>query len=159
MSEALDACQSPRAELKPTTSQASDIKHRDIAIFVLLNFVTLGFYWFYLCYRWAKEVNGLQGRVKYQPWAVLLVSIVTCGIAGLVFEILFAFDIGQATESRGVAGRMEQLPTWVIALNVVAMIACATTVGLVIGVPLGVLASALVQIELNKLAGIYKPTS
>ena len=159
MSEALDAYQSPRAEPKLTASQASDIKHRDIAIFVLLNFVTLGFYWLYLCYCWAKEVNGLHGRVKYQPWAVLLVSIVTCGIAGLVFEILFAFDIRQAIESRGIAGRMEQLPTWVIALNVVAMIASATTVGLLIGMPLGVLASALVQIELNKLAGIYKPTS
>ena len=155
MSESSDPYRPPREQSKLNADQASDIKHRDIAIFVLLMFVTLGFYWFYLCYCWAKDVNGLHGRVKYQPWAVLLVSIVTCGLAGVVFEILFAFDVGQATESRGAAGRMEQLPTWVIGLNVVAMIASATTVGVVVAVPLGILASVLVQIELNKLASIY----
>jgi len=155
MSEALDPYKPPRVQPKLTASQARDVKHRDIAIFVLLIFVTLGFYWFYLGYCWAKEVNGLQGRVKYQPWAVLLASVVTCGIAAIVFEILFAFDIGQATESRGVAGRMEQLATWVTALNVVATILSLTTVGVVIAIPLGILASVFIQIELNKLASVY----
>ena len=70
-----DAYPIPPAELKSTPNQVRDIKHRDIAVFVLLNFVTLGIYWFYLCYCWAKEVNALQGRVKYQPWLVLLVSV------------------------------------------------------------------------------------
>ena len=87
---------------------------------------------------------------------MLLASVVTCGIAGIVFEILFAFDIGQATESRGVAGRMEQLATWVTALNVVATILSLTTVGVVIAIPLGILASVFIQSELNKLASVYE---
>ena len=133
----------PLAETKLTAGEVSDIKHRDIAVFVLLNFVTMGIYWFYLCYCWAKEINGLEGRVKYQPAIVLLASIVTCGIAGLVFEILYAIDVGQATEARGVPGRMEQLAAWVVGLNVVAMLASATGIGVVIGLPLGILASGL----------------
>ncbi len=139
--------------VKPT-AQASDVEHRDIAIIVLLMIVTLGIYWFYLCYVWAKEINGLAGRVKYQPWAVLLVNIVTCGLAGLVLECLFAFDIAQESGARGVRQRMENLGVCVIICNCAAPLLSVTMCGVVIAMPLGILASALVQVELNKLATI-----
>ena len=145
----------PRTESKLTASEAADVKHRDIAVFVLLCVVTLGIYWFYLAYHWAKELNGLHGRVKYQPVVVLLVSIVTCGIVGMVFECLYAFDIAQIAQSRGVARRLEHLATWVIACNCVAMAVSFIPYGVVVGCLLGTLASALVQVELNKLADMY----
>ena len=137
---------------KPTADEASDIKERDIAVLVLLMIVTCGLYWFYLCFAWTKEINGLAGRVKYQPWVVLLVNIVTCGLAGLVFECLFAFDIAQEAGSRGVPQRMENLGVWVIVCNCAATLLSLTAYGVVIAIPLGILASALVQVELNKLA-------
>jgi len=145
----------PLVEGKLSAGEAADIKRRDIAVFVALNVVTLGIYWFYVVYHWTKEVNGLAGRVKYSPVVVLLVSILTCGLAGLVFECLFAFDVAEAGRKTGAAGRMEQLPMWVIVCNCVAMaVALIPFVGLVIALPLGILASALVQVELNRLADV-----
>ena len=145
----------PRLEAKLTASEAVIVKHRDISIFVLLCVVTLGIYWFYLAYHWAKEVNGLYSRVKYQPVVVLLVSIATCGIVGVVFECLYAFDIAQISKSRGVAGRLEHLATWVVTCNCVAMVVSFIPYGVVVGFLLGTLASVLLQVELNKLADMY----
>lgn len=145
----------PLRQPKLTAAEAADVKYRDVALFVLLNVVTLGIYWFYLAYQWAKEINGLHNRVKYQPVIVLLVSILTCGLGGLVFECLYAFDIVEATRSRGVAGRLEQLPMWVIVCNSVAMVGALIPFGIVLALPLGILASVLIQVELNKLASLY----
>ena len=147
--------QPPLVQPKLTASEAAEIKHRDIAVFVLLCFVTLGIYWFYVSYHWSKEINGLLGRARYQPVVFLLVNILTCGLAGLVFESLFAFDVAEAARARGIKGRLEQLPTWVIACNVAAIITALIPFGIVIALPLGTLASVLVQMELNKLAEQY----
>lgn len=146
----------PQSQAKMTGAEAADVKHRDIAVFVLLNVMTCGIYWFYVSYQWAKELNGLQGRPKYQPGIVLLACILSCGLAGLVFECLFAFDIVEATRARAVANRNEQLGTWVITLNSIAMVASLIPFLLVIGFPLGIWASALMQVELNKLADRYR---
>jgi hypothetical protein len=140
---------------KLSPAEAADVERRDIGIFVLLCVVTLGLYWFYVGYQWAKEINGLAGRVKYQPLVFLLVNILTCGLAGMVFECLYAFDIAEHTQSRGIKNRLDQLPMWVIVLNSVAVVASLTGVGIVLALPLGMLASVLVQVELNKLAELY----
>ncbi|HUE71196.1 MAG TPA: DUF4234 domain-containing protein [Pirellulaceae bacterium] len=150
---AINPYQPPLAEPKLTAADAADVKRRDIAIFVLLNVITLGLYLFYVVYQWSKEINGLAGRVKYPPVVVLLVNILTCGLAGLVFECLFAFDVAEAARSRGIAGRMEQLGMWVIVANcAAAMTALIPLVGIPLAMALGILASALVQVDLNRLA-------
>jgi uncharacterized integral membrane protein len=150
---AVNPYQPPLAEPKLTDAVAADIKRRDIALFVLLNIVTLGIYWFYVVYQWSKELNGLSGRVKYPPVVVLLLSILTCGLAGLVFECLYAFDVAEVARSRGIAGRLDQLGMWVIVANCAAgIVALIPFVGLPVAVALGTLASALVQMELNRLA-------
>jgi hypothetical protein len=147
--------QPPLIAVKLTSGEAADVRYRNIGVVVLLLIVTLGLYSFYLAYQWAKEINGLAGRVKYSPGIVLLLSIVTCGMGGLVFECLFASDIAEATQSRAIAGRMEQLATWVIACNCIAVVVSLIPFGVIVGMPLGILASALVQVELNKLADHY----
>ena len=147
--------QSPPAPPKLTLADAAHIKRRDIAIFVLLCFVTLGIYWFYLSYHWSKEINGLVGRPKYNPVLVVVANILTCGLAGLVFESLFAFDIAEQTRQRNTPGRMDQLGTWVLVCNCVAMIAALIPFGVLVAMPLGTLASVLVQMELNRLADNY----
>ena len=152
----LNPYEPPRTPAKMTDAEAADVKHRDLAMFVLLNVVTCGIYWFYVSYHWAKELNGLQGRPKYHPGIVLLVNIVSCGLAGLVFECLYAFDIAEVTRLRGIVDRKEQLGTWVIALNCIAIVLSLIPFAAVIGFPLGLLASALMQVELNKLADQYR---
>jgi hypothetical protein len=148
----LNPYQPPFVERKLTPSEAADVRHRDIAVFILLSVVTLGLYWFYVSYHWSKEINGLTGRVKYHPLLVLVTNIVTCGICGMVFECLFAFDIAERTRTRGIKGRLENLPTWVIATNCAGLALSLIPFGVVVGLPLCILASVLVQVELNRLA-------
>ena len=133
---------------------AGDDPHRSVAILVLLMFVTLGLYSFYLVYRWANEVNSLLGREKHHPLVVLLVSILTCGMALIIYECVFGFEVAGMTASRGIAGRMENLPTWLILCNCIASLVSLIPYGVVLGFPLGVLASVLLQAELNKLSQV-----
>jgi uncharacterized protein DUF4234 len=150
---AINPYQAPLTEPKLTSADAADIKRRSIGVFVLLCIITLGIYWFYLVYHWAKEVNGLVGRAKYPPLVVLLVNILTCGLAGLAFECLFAFDVAETGRRHQLAGRMEQLGMWVIIINCVAiLIALIPLAGIPLSLGLGTLASVLVQMELNRLA-------
>jgi hypothetical protein len=141
-----------REVAKPTTSEACDIKVRDPAVVVLLMLVTCGLYVIYLQYQWAKEVNGLEGQVRYPPVITLVLNIVTLGLSGLVFESIWAYDLARVAQRRGVVNRMESLPTWVLVLNCVGTVLCLTGIGIVIGLPMGIAASVLVQNELNKLA-------
>lgn len=151
-SPAINPYQPPLVQSKLTQAEAADVQRRDIGLLVLLCIVTLGLYWFYLGYQWSKELNGLAGREKYQPVIFLLVNILTCGLAGMVFECIFAFDIAEHTGRLGVKNRWEQLGAWVIGINVAALILCLIPFGVIVALPLGTLASALVQVELNKLA-------
>jgi hypothetical protein len=140
---------------KLSSSDATDVQHRDIGVFILLCIVTLGLYWFYIGYQWSREINGLAGRVKYQPAVFLLVNLLTCGMAGVVFECIFAYDIAEHTLARGIKDRSDSLPTWVLVLNSLAFILSLTGVGIVVAFPLGLWASVLVQLEMNKLADRY----
>jgi len=149
------APQIPHAQPKLTAADAADIKRRDITVFILLCVVTLGIYWFYISYQWSKEINGLVGRAKYNPVLVVVVNILTCGLAGLVFESLFAFDIAEQTRLRNTPGRMDQLATWVLVCNGAALITAIIPFGFLLALPLGTLASVLVQVELNRLAEHY----
>jgi hypothetical protein len=137
---------------KLATGDARDIKVRDPAVVVLLMLVTCGLYVIYLQYQWAKELNGLEGQVRYPPVITLVLNIVTLGLSGLVFESIWAYDLARAAQRRGVVNRMESLPTWVLVLNCVGTVLCLTGIGIVIGLPMGIAASVLVQNELNKLA-------
>lgn len=151
-SPAINPYQPPLTASKLSSSEAADVQRRDIGLLVLLCIVTLGLYWFYLGYQWSKELNGLAGRVKYQPVVFLLVNIFTCGLAGMVFECIFAFDIAEHTARLGLNSRWEQLGAWVIGINVAVLILCLIPFGVIAALPLGTLATALVQVELNKLA-------
>jgi len=138
--------------LKPPAHEVSDVRPRNLLPLGFLLVITLGLYWFYLGYQWSKEINGLVGRVKYPPVALLVINIVTLGLAGLVFECIWAYDVAWAAEKRGMAWRAENLPLWIIVLNTVGLLLSLTGVGMIVGIPLGVAATIMIQMELNKLA-------
>jgi hypothetical protein len=132
----------------------SDIQRRNLPLLAVLLVVTLGFYWFYLGYQWSKEVNGIVGRVKYPPIPFLIINIVTLGLAGLIYECLWAYDIAFAAQAHAVPGQTANLPVWIIGLNSVGMLLSLTVIGVFVGFPLGVCASIMIQSELNKLAAV-----
>ena len=76
---------------------------------------------------------------------------------GIVFECLDALDVAEHAKAHSIKDRLEPLPTWVIAINCAAMVPSLIPLGIIIGLPLGILASVLVQVEMNKLAARYAP--
>jgi hypothetical protein len=137
---------------KLSPAEAADVQQRNLVVVAVLSTVTLGFYSLYLCYQWAKEINGLEGRVKYNPVVVLLVSVVTLCIGILVYECLFAHDAANAARERGLESDRGELPTWVVLANALGVVASLIPFGVLVGVPLGIAATVLVQAQFNRLA-------
>lgn len=141
------------SQTKPASSDSKEVERRDLVMVVLLSVVTLFIgYPIYLCYLWAKELNGLAGQTRHLPTTVVLVSIVTLGIAAIVYECLFAFEIAGHMKRLGRKDALPELGVWVTALNVTAIIASFTFIGIVIAIPAGMAATCLLQAEFNKLA-------
>jgi hypothetical protein len=137
---------------KLSTAEAADVQYRSLPLVAVLSTVTLGLYSVYLCYQWAREINGLEGRVKHQPGVVVLVSVVTLCIAALVYECLFAYDAAAAARERGIDRERSDLPMWVVITNALGFAVCILPFGFLIGIPLGIAATVLVQAQFNRLA-------
>ena len=143
---------SPAVPGKLTSTDAADVKYRNLTLVAVLSLVTLGIYSLYLIYQWAKEINGLEGRIKHNPVVVLLVSIFTLCLGAVVYECLFASDAAEAGRQRGIGEELASLPTWVIALNVSAVVISIIPLAFIIAIPLGIAATVVVQSGFNKLA-------
>jgi hypothetical protein len=137
---------------KLTAAEAAEIPHRSLPLVAVLTFFTLGIYSLYLCYQWAKEINGLEGRVKYHPVTVLVVSMVTLCVGAVVYECLFAFEAAQAGRQRGLDKELADLPTWVILANGLTFVASLAVIGIPVAMVLGTAATVLVQAGFNRLA-------
>src|SRR5688572_29146570 len=130
-SDTLNPYSAPLHGAKPGAAEAKDVEHRDILIVVLLSTLTLFIgYPIYLCYQWAREINGLAQRVKHPPLLVLALSIITFGLAAVVYESIYAYDLEQEMRTRGRKDAMPNLMAWVTALNCFAIVASLTVIGI-----------------------------
>src|SRR5262249_42375630 len=134
------------------------IERRSVPSVVLLILITLGLYCLYLLYQWAKEVNRLLGRYKYNPNLVLLISIATLGLGATVIECMLAFDIEGEAAAREIPERSPSLPVLVLGLNAIALLLGSNAGGvLLLSLAFGLTATGLVQRELNRLAPAGSP--
>jgi hypothetical protein len=135
--------------------QEGPIRPRNLAFVAIMGVVTLTIYNYYLMYQWAKELNALEGRQRYGPGSLILICIVTLGLAGVIIEIVFARNLENRTRTLRVAGAFPSLAAAVGGLNVAALaIALLTSYGIV-ALVLGTMASVLVQREFNLLASVW----
>ena len=138
---------------KPTAAEACDVKHRSLVMVVVLSMLTLGIgYPIYLYYQWSRELNGLTQYVKHAPNVVLALSIVTLGLAGLIYEVIFAHEATEHLRRRGHKGDLPNVAVWVGVLNAIAVVFAFTGIGIVVSIPVGIAATCLVQAQFNKLA-------
>lgn len=130
------------------------IKKRNLWIFILLFFVTLGFYGFYLIPDFGRSVNAVIGRRKYSFALVLVLGIITLGIAFSVFEIIYAYDLERNGIKSGFEKRVQYLCVYVLILNIISWIVAFLSFGwaFIVSMYLGIWATWLVQKELNFLA-------
>ena len=134
-----------------SSRDSNRIHRRDLALVVILGIVTLSIYNFYLVYQWAKELNGLEGRTKYNPSLMLIISIVTVGAGAAIIECVFAHEVENHAQTRNIAGATPYLTVFVSGLNIVAWILFFTSYW-IIGIPAGITATVLIQRELNMFA-------
>lgn len=80
---------------------------RNIAVSVLLTFVTCGIYTYYLLYKQAEEVSNalakanIEGK-RFNPAMVVFLSIITCGIYFIFFMYCHAENINLLGKSSSV---------------------------------------------------------
>ena len=131
--------------------EGTPIKRRDLGIMVLLFVVTLGIYGFFLIPDLGRSVNTIIGRNKYSFPVVLVVGIVTLGLALTVYEILYAFDLERKGGEAKPGRRAESLGSYVLILNIVAVVVAFLSGGLafIVSAFLATWATWLVQKETN----------
>ena len=111
------------------------IKERNIAVCIILTFVTCGIYgiYWFVCLNddanTASNTFGTTGIVAY------LLSLVTCGIYGLYWMYKQGEKIDNAKNSRGISSSNSGVLYLILAIF-----------------GLGIVSYALMQNELNKLA-------
>ena len=125
--------------------------YRNLWVVGILSGITGGLYNIYLAFRWAAEINELAGTKKVNPSVVLLVSALSLGLGVLVFECVFARDLESIAEDRGEVSLITGFSTVIIALNVSAVLLIMSGVGIILGLPLGIAATVLIQRQFNAL--------
>ena len=130
----------------------TELKRRDLGMFVLLMVVTIGFYSFYLIPKLGLSTNKLINKKEYKFNQVLLVGIFTIGIGLTVFEILYAYSLGKAPEYTGGKWSNRNIGGYVLVLNILAVVLALVSGGLaiVISFALGCWATWLIQNQVNK---------
>jgi hypothetical protein len=121
---------------------------------VLLCTVTLTLYGFYWIPKLGLDVNRVIRREKYSFGLMLVLGILTLGLALAVFETLFAYDLQKSEEYRALPRPNRNLGGVVLALNVVAILLSVLTagLGLIVSIVLGIWATWLIQDGINQLA-------
>ena len=132
--------------------EQSSIRRRNLAFVGLISLVTLSIYTFYLIYQWAKELNGLEGRVKYSPGLMLAISLLTLGAGAAIIECVFAHELEGKARAGSVSGALPFVTVFVAALNLIAWSLSLFTDYWIVGAGAGVMATVLVQREMNLLA-------
>lgn len=128
---------------------------RSVAKVVVLTALTFGFYQLFLTSRWSREVNAVLGRRKYRPARMVLLHIITLGLASYVLEIMWANDLQKSGERLRLSGRYTTLRAAVVVLIGVSLLADVFHNGILnatLGPAAALFVLALLQHELNKFA-------
>ena len=138
---------------KSPSADAKATEYRSIPIVALLSVATLLVgYQIYLCYQWARELNSLSQGKRHSPQLVLSLSVLTLGVAAVVYECIFAYEVEGYFRERNRPDALPHFALWVATLNAIAFLCGITGIGIIVAIPCGVAATCLVQAELNKLA-------
>jgi hypothetical protein len=128
--------------------------YRSFEQFALLMAMTLTFYMVYLIPANTRDLKAITGRSRMEFLPLLILGIASFGILLLVMLTLWAFDLERHGRNLGTPGRQESLGTYVLILNVLAvLIGCfAGGLALLLSAALGAAAVWLLEKEINLYA-------
>lgn len=112
------------------------VENRNVAVCIILSLVTCGIYGIYWFICLANDTNTVSGRVNDTSGGVaFLLTLVTCGIYGIYWAYKQGEKLDEAKTSRGIPSSNSGILYLIL-----------TIFGF------GIVAYALMQNELNKLA-------
>jgi len=110
------------------------VQQRSIALYIVLTFVTCGIFGIIWYVSLANDINTVAGVEDTSGIVVFLLTVITCGIYGLYWAYRCGEKIDKAKQNRGLAsgnGGILYLLLYIFG---------------------GIIAYALIQHEINKLA-------
>lgn len=105
----------------PVTTKG-DPCHRSFREFARMMILTLTLYSFYLVPLNSRDMKAITGRERMEFTGLLILGIVTFGVALAVMEILWAFDLERHGKADNTVGRQESLGIIVLVLNAVGIV-------------------------------------
>jgi hypothetical protein len=123
--------------LPPIADPQSASYTSNIALDVVLSFITCGIYYFFWQARQFRAVNHLLGQERYKFGLWFILTLVTCGLYNIYYEYYFAQGLTEAQEKHG-RQKSKDLPVLSLILTIIG---------------LGVVADAIQQSEINKFFG------
>ena len=114
------------------------MKYRSVGMCVVLSIITCGIYGIYWYYCLNEDINEVTGRPGTSGGMVILFSIITCNIYGLFWDYTAGNKVGEIQEYDG-RTRDSYLGILYLLLDFFG---------------LGIVTMALIQNELNKVAGL-----
>ena len=125
------------APIPPNNNGGAGIPQRNLALCIILSFVTCGIYGLYWLYTLTEDVNKLTGDPNATSGGiVILLSLVTCGIYSWYWLYKQGERLDQIKTARGIASSNSGVLYLVLGI-----------------VGLSIVSWALMQNELNNLAG------
>ena len=85
--------------------------------------LTLSFYFFYLVPCQSRDLKAITGKERLAFLPLLILGIVTVGLASFVVMVLWAYDLERHGKALNKAGRRESLGTLVLVLSVLCVLA------------------------------------
>lgn len=134
--------------------ESGPIRKRTMSQVMVWMVVSLGFYGIYLIAAYSPEVAKITGRRKLEFHVVLLLSILTCGLFGMIYHCVLAYKIWNHSINIELIGRDPKLAHKVWYWNLVVFVLFISSAGMAL--PVSIFGSAwsvwLLQQELNLYA-------
>lgn len=93
----------------------------------------------------------MAGREAFRPGIALLLTVLTCGVASIVYQCLYAFELERAAAAQGIVSATRGFGALIVALQVGSFVLAFLSGEILSIVTTGAII-ALIQVELNKFA-------
>ena len=77
------------------------VKQKNIAVSIILSFITCGIYFYVWMYDITESANVVSNKSEITPGMAILLSIVTCGIYAIYWNYKMGKQIYEARLNRG----------------------------------------------------------
>lgn len=94
------------------------MKRRDIALAIILSFITCGIYQIYWFVTLTEDINDLSGDHSTSGAVSFLLTVITCGIYGIYWAYKMGQNMNVAKSNRGIMSTGTDMPIVYLLLQI-----------------------------------------